>query len=282
MRELDSTKRKPGWFKMCPVDFLADRNVERMTLEEFGLYNYLLMRGWIDGGIPVSLQEMGRYAMLRGIPPKRLERLWQSVKICWVPSPDSTVFINPRQEIERKLASDYWEHQSRAGKAGAEKRLKNKGADVTADVTAAQPTFNHGSAILDPDIDPDIEHTPCADAGGCGTLLPGWKPYRPVLERVARSIHARHPSEHGRRDCSVSYVEKKLAAILKHKRVPAAECEAYLLRIDRNHAAMCASDDWRKENGQFAKGLRNYFAPTEERYDVEPAPARKEPVRLIA
>jgi hypothetical protein len=115
------------------------------------------------------------------------------------------------------------------------------------------------------------------------TTLRAIAPHQPTLERVAHLIYARHPSEHGRRDCGVAYVEKKLSIILKHKRVPAAECESYLLRVDRNHAAMCASDDWRKENGQFAKGLRNYLAPTEERYDIEPAAtARKEPARLMA
>ena len=112
------------------------------------------------------------------------------------------------------------------------------------------------------------------------------KPYRDVLEQVARSIHGRHPNEggaSGRRDLSIAGVEKKLEAILKHKRVPTAEAEAFLRRIDRIHAAACASEAWRKDGGQYAKGLRNYLAPTEERYDIEPAPpARKEPVRLYA
>ncbi len=109
------------------------------------------------------------------------------------------------------------------------------------------------------------------------------KPYRDALEEVAQSTHARHPNAHGRRDLSLSAVEKKLEAILKHKRIPATDCEAYLRRIDRNHAAACESEGWRKEDGQFVKSLRNYLAPTEERYDVEPArAARKEPARLMA
>jgi hypothetical protein len=84
-------------------------------------------------------------------------------------------------------------------------------------------------------------------------------------------------------EAELSAVEKKLEAILKHKRIPATDCEAYLRRIDRNHAAACESEGWRKEDGQFVKSLRNYLAPTEERYDVEPArAARKEPARLMA
>ncbi len=67
--------------------------------------------------------------------------------MCCVPSPDLTVLVNPRQEIERKDALRYSERQSRAGKAGAESRLKSKGADLTADLTADQPMCNPGSAI---------------------------------------------------------------------------------------------------------------------------------------
>jgi hypothetical protein len=109
------------------------------------------------------------------------------------------------------------------------------------------------------------------------------KPYRDVLEQVARSIHGRHPNAYQRRDLSVAVVEKKLEAILKHKRVATAEAETFLRRIDRNHAAMCSSETWQKDGGQFAKSLRNYLAPTEERYDAEQvAPARIEPARLMA
>jgi hypothetical protein len=109
------------------------------------------------------------------------------------------------------------------------------------------------------------------------------QPYEGVLEEVSESIHARHPRGNGRRDASVGVVAKKLASILKHKRIPADECETYLRRIDRIHKAMCASDDWCKEDGRFAKSLRNYLAPTEELYDVEPesAPAGKQPGRLM-
>jgi hypothetical protein len=84
---------------------------------------------------------------------------------------------------------------------------------------------------------------------------------------VAAKIHARHPNDHGRRDCSVKRVETKLAAILKHKRVPVGDREAYLTTIDRSHAAMCASEAWLIDGAQYAKSLENWLAPTMERYD---------------
>jgi hypothetical protein len=111
------------------------------------------------------------------------------------------------------------------------------------------------------------------------------KPYSDVLERVARSIHSRHPKgpdpTRSRRDCSVGRVEKQLAAILKFKRVADGDAEACLVRIDRIHAAACESETWQREEGKYVNGLKNYLAPTEERYDVEAEP-RKQPVRLWA
>jgi hypothetical protein len=112
------------------------------------------------------------------------------------------------------------------------------------------------------------------------------KPYQNVMEQVARSIHGRHPNADGaagRRDLGVAGVEKALAAILKHKRTALGDCEAYLRRIDRNHAAACEGESWRKDFGQYVKSLRGWLAAREERYDVVPDPAaRKEPTRLMA
>jgi hypothetical protein len=127
------------------------------------------------------------------------------------------------------------------------------------------------------------ESVPPDTNGNLGTSPTKRRPYRGVLEQVAISIHGRHPNEHGRRDLSVTGVQKKLEAILQHKHIPGADCEAYLHRIDSNHMAACESESWRKEDGQYVKGLRNWLAPTEDRYDFEPAvPARKGPVRLTA
>ena len=104
-----------------------------------------------------------------------------------------------------------------------------------------------------------------------------------MLSEVAQSIHARHPNGYARRNLGVPAVENKLKAILKHKRIPPDDCELYLRQIDRNHASMCASVDWRKNGNEFASSLRNYLAPTEERYDIElSTDSPKEPARLMA
>lgn len=94
---------------------------------------------------------------------------------------------------------------------------------------------------------------------------------REVLENVARAIYGRHPNAFGRRDVGIGVVEKRLEAILKHKRIAVSEAAVYLRRIDANHTAACQSDAWRKDGGQYARSLQNYLVPKEERYDVEPS-----------
>jgi len=134
------------------------------------------------------------------------------------------------------------------------------------------------------DLHPDIRPTPTPAEGGSEEVcLFQRQPseMEVTLDRVAQSIHARHPQ--ARRDCGVTVVRKKLKAILKHMPTPAAEGVQYLESIDQMHMRMCASEQWTKDGGVFAKGLENWLAPTMERYEAEPAkPARTEPVRLLA
>lgn len=104
-----------------------------------------------------------------------------------------------------------------------------------------------------------------------------------LIVTIAELIHGRHPR--ARRDCGAGMVEKQLRAILKHKHIPAGGREAYLRQIDANHASMCASEQWQKDGGEFAKALSNWLAPSKERYDVsidaEP-PASPSSPRMIA
>jgi hypothetical protein len=86
-----------------------------------------------------------------------------------------------------------------------------------------------------------------------------------VLDQVARRIHDRHPPIRRR---GIAEVKKQLRAIA-HK-APAAQRIELLHQIDRNHAAWCAWPEWRKDAGQYAKGLDNWLVPTKERWKEPP------------
>lgn len=83
-----------------------------------------------------------------------------------------------------------------------------------------------------------------------------------IIEQYGELMFQRHPS--GRRG-SLSAIRKCLKSILAA--LPEAEWEHKLAMIDKNHLSMCQSLDWKKENGQFAKGLENWLAPTMGRYE---------------
>lgn len=85
------------------------------------------------------------------------------------------------------------------------------------------------------------------------------------LRTVEKQIHQRHPAI---RRCGVAEIRKNLLAILRKE--PKAERGAVLRKINDNHAAMCATDGWTKEDGQFSKGLDNWLAPTKMRWAESP------------
>ena len=105
--------------------------------------------------------------------------------------------------------------------------------------------------------------------------------HRAALLRIAGEIHGRHPNEHGRRDIGVGGVVKKLEAIAKHKKLSGVDRVAEWENINAKHADACRSEQWRKNDGEFAKSLVNWLAPTVERYEADSAPAPKPQPRLV-
>lgn len=91
-------------------------------------------------------------------------------------------------------------------------------------------------------------------------------PVSVAVHEAAAKIHTRHPQ--ARRDCSAAAVEAKLRAIIKRHCPKGSQTEKIdlLNQTDWNHAARCSSFDWQKDDGEFAKSLENWLAPTMDRY----------------
>lgn len=88
---------------------------------------------------------------------------------------------------------------------------------------------------------------------------------------TAQRICARHPAK---RKCGPAEAVKRLKAIIA--KLPKGERADKLGEIDRNHEGWCESEQWTKAGGEYAKGLANWLAPTEGRYEERP-PARASP-----
>jgi hypothetical protein len=86
-----------------------------------------------------------------------------------------------------------------------------------------------------------------------------------ALALAAGRIHAKHPPI---RRCGLGEVKTQLRAILR--RAPPGKRLEVLRLVERNHAGWCATPDWLKENGQYAKGLENWLAPTKGRWEESP------------
>ena len=103
------------------------------------------------------------------------------------------------------------------------------------------------------------------------------------LQTVAEEIHKRHPKH--RRDCGPREVQKHLKAILRHGKKTSTKPwpgdGPVLDWLNDNHAKWCESIEWTKEDGQFAKGLSNWLAPTMGRYKQPALENYKKPVHFV-
>jgi len=86
---------------------------------------------------------------------------------------------------------------------------------------------------------------------------------------IAQRMYDRHPPV---RRCSITVIQKQLRAIVrKISSVPLKI--AKLEQVDKSHDEWCACSDWTKDDGQYAKGLDNWLAPSLARWEVPPADA---------
>lgn len=140
------------------------------------------------------------------------------------------------------------------------------------------------SSLIPDSLSPSPRHSAPADAeagepqaSDCATIPDGPKAVqsRPAkkllapdvevaLAEVATRIHERHPKP---RRGGIGEVRTRLRTIAQ--RFPAGERLDALIAVDENHEQWCATADWQKEGGQYAKGLSNWLAPSMERWKAE-------------
>jgi uncharacterized protein YdaU (DUF1376 family) len=302
-------------FQLYVKEFLQDEAVIAMDLEAVGAYIVLLCHQWNEGSVPADVSLLAK--ICRTLPEK-MQTIWPQVASKFSPLlGKKNRLVNPKLEIVRKEKVWFSQKQAEFGKYGAQKKQLPKSAQAngverlsspgpkasreatqkgkdssgpgigSVDITPPTPSkegvndcsaFNLGSDIVSVAVNGNRHHSPTQS----GRI-------RSEIQRVAREIYQRHPNgcanypnARGRRNLSEDKVQGALQKILKYKHVPQQEHEAFLERINRNHAAMCA--DGLRDGGQYVCSLKNYMAVTEERYEIErpdPVKASNELPRLI-
>lgn len=109
----DTTSSKSPAFQFYPNDFLSDRNVIVMSLQERGAYITLICLAW-EAPIPDDVEHIARMC---GVPLTAMRKLWPALSVCFRPDPDAGGFlIHPRLEKEREKQAQYRRRQSDASK----------------------------------------------------------------------------------------------------------------------------------------------------------------------
>jgi hypothetical protein len=253
-------------FQFYPKDWETDEQVRMMDFAERGFFLTCLNHSWLNDGLPERAEDM---AKLFGASRRQTEKLWAKVRICFVFSEKR--WRNTKQEVQRSESETFRVSRINAAKS---RWLNKDGMHVhnSADMHVQCSASASASANTPPEPLCAESAKPAPSAGKIHQL--------PDLdiEVVAERIYERHPPQ---RRCGGSEIRKKLHAIIKrHSRLGK---ERALATVDKNHAAQCKSEQWSKSGGEFAKGLGNWLAPTEDRYLVEPdAKSRDSPQSLGA
>lgn len=265
----------PPAFLFYPSDFASDGHVEAMTTEEVGCYILLLCKAWYEhpvGSIPDDDRTLARWTRLT---PERWSECKPAVLSAFTLGTDSRYH-------QKRLRAEYAKlrhvHQSRfqAGKKGAKSRWcksnDSNGLHSNAMRELWQTDSKHiakedENEIEDMNIQESEEKKPEMEtlfdvAPIDGTVV---SPIERRVGEVSASIKSRHPALR-------SASEKRIADLLKQciRRVSVHERIAMLDTIDEIHALWCATDGWIQDDGQYAKSIENYLAPTKERYLQRP------------
>jgi uncharacterized protein YdaU (DUF1376 family) len=126
------SKEQSPAFQWYAAEYLADENVQLMTMEEEGCYCRLISFCWREGSIPSDPQLLAR--LCKGVVPSEL------VTGCFNhPSADTTRLLHPRLEVERAKQEEWRKKSALGGKRSAHKRKHRKGLDPQQGGTSTVP-----------------------------------------------------------------------------------------------------------------------------------------------
>lgn len=136
-------------FQFYPKDFLADSNVDEMSMAERGMYITLLCKCWLDGGLPIDLPALARMVRTR---PDMFSKVWPSgLSKCFVER--SGKLQNPRLLKEQKKQDEYRARQadngSKGGRPPRNPLVPKQKAVGSEKVTHAEPKESSSSPISD-------------------------------------------------------------------------------------------------------------------------------------
>lgn len=131
-------------FQFYPRDFMADANVQAMTMEERGIYLWLLCHCWLEVCLPL---DEARLARMCGASPARFSsRLWPALRGCFMQTPDG--YRHKRLDAERLKQHEWRQKSTKGGRRSAEARRKGGSTTVSPPLQPnANTAFASASAV---------------------------------------------------------------------------------------------------------------------------------------
>ena len=129
-----SQRDVPEWMPLYVYEFIADRNVQAMELDELGAYFRLILTQWVNGSVPADRRELAR---LLHRDTETMERIWSALAPCYKAHPELPgELVQGRVEEERETALNRLAGNSKGGKTSAERRQGKKQSRPQVELTA--------------------------------------------------------------------------------------------------------------------------------------------------
>ncbi|MCC6365051.1 MAG: hypothetical protein IT165_16175 [Bryobacterales bacterium] len=223
-----------------------------MNLEERGLYREVLDELYVNGSIPENPELIKR---LTGASDKEFRRSWPKVRAVLIKTESGDLTHPKVQDVLPELLSNSESRRRSSSKAATIRWRKHREKiERNAGLSDA-----HGSATGNAGGMPDACGTYCeSDASECGTSSSSSSSSSHTQSEVRESdeffetierIAARHPRKTG-----LTEGKHRLAQKLSEAVDPIAAVRS----ANQNHAAQCATEEWKREGGRYAPKLGNY------------------------
>lgn len=243
--------QKP-WIRLY-TDLPMNRKVQNLSPDVFKFWVNLLCASSENGAVP-SVRDLSFVTRIR---PHRVRVYLGKLLEAHLIDADSSVdgAFNVHGWDERQFASDQSNERVRKHRDGRR--------NVTPSVTETPPEQSRAEQIQSRAEQPGVfdfkEHE---------SKPPG---IEERIDATAEALKARHPPV---RACGLAEIRKNLKAIVG--KLPQAGKVLALQRIETNHRGWCETEDWKRDGGQYAKGLANWLSPSMQRF-LDPPPAKAGP-----
>lgn len=232
-------------------DWRANRNVQRMSYVERGLYRELLDECWAEGFIPSDLQDL---ADICDCPIDVMTNAWPRLERCFDIDSDGKL-VNTRLNIERTEKDTERVKRSEAGKKGGSakpKTTETKASTSTSQASASKCLANastcHIEGVLVLEGEEDRKEAYVPDAQSRSDYFDRfWKLY---------------PKKKSKADAEKAWSKVKMS-------------EEFFAVIIQSLSDQCSSQDWTKEAGKYVPLAGTWIRGKRWEDEVSPAAQQK-------